>query len=68
MNESYILRVCIGDKVVSTATANSMETINNLVTDTDKAMSRQGYRKVRYFKTRIDKKHITTITLDYIKV
>lgn len=68
MKESYILRLFVDSDLKNTATANSEDRIKELAKDADESMQKQGYRRVSYFRTRVDKKHITCITVNYTRV
>ena len=65
MTETYIIRILLDGKQKETAKATSKEASMKLIRDSDTSMTKLGYRKVSFSKVRIDKKHITTITLDY---
>ena len=67
MKETYIVRTFIGNRQMESATVFDKDNADKLVKDSDKSMIDQGYRRVSYLKTRIDKKHITSITLTYQK-
>lgn len=68
MSENYILRIVVEGKQTESAKTNSKEAIMKLARNSDISMKENGYNRVGYSKVRIDKKHITTITLSYSKV
>lgn len=63
--EAYILRIVVDGKEIESARASNREAIETLIHISDTTMREHGYVRVSYYKVRIDKKRITTITLGY---
>lgn len=68
MKETYILRLFVDSKLTSVAQSQSEDQIKESLHDADISMFKQGYKRVSYLKTRVDKKHVTSITVTYTKV
>ena len=58
----------VDNNTPTTATTTSFENVQKLMKDSDDSMTKLGYHKVGISKVRIDKKHITNITVRYTKV
>lgn len=67
-NETYIIQVLIDETPKQHTTVCDLENVNEIIIDTDTQMHALGYRRVRFTKTRIDKKHITSIILRYSRI
>lgn len=67
-NETYMIQVLTDETPKQHTTVYGLENVNKIITDTDIQMRALGYRRVRFTKTRIDKKHITSIILRYSRI
>lgn len=66
-NERYILRILLDGNEVDTASANTKNILDKLISDNNSEMKDQGYILKYFGELHNDKKSTTTITLSYIR-